>query len=164
MQVVDNMGVDKFCELHDKISLRQGLRPRYKRDLIHRLGAACQAHNAWKIFFAIDAQDRVHGACCIVWSEPAAYYLIGGIDPDLRDSAVGSLLQWEAIKFSSTVARTFDFEVCMMERVERFVRAFGVRQMRYFRISRDRGGSLVRIYRDLRSRAGRFARALGLRR
>ena len=61
---------------------------------------------------------------------------MGGADPELRNSGATSLLMWEAIQFAATVTKKFDFEGSMIESVERFVRAFGARQIPYFQITR----------------------------
>lgn len=61
-----------------------------------------------------------------------------------------SFLTWEAIKFSSGVTKTFDFEGSMIESVERFFRAFGAKQKPYFQVSKI--NSLpYKIYLDARS-------------
>ena len=104
--------------------------------LIMRLYDACSQHHAGKAFFAVDDQNRVHAAVYIVWDDRAAFYLLGGGDPEFRNSGAHSLLMWEAIKFASTVTRSFDFEGSMIEPVERFFRAFGARQAPYHQISR----------------------------
>ena len=60
---------------------------------------------------------------------------MGGGDPDLRNSGAASLCVWEAIKFASTVTKSFDFEGSMHEPIERFFRAFGAEQRPYFEVS-----------------------------
>jgi hypothetical protein len=102
------------------------------------------------MLFAQDAQGRLHAAAYIVWDEQAAYYLMGGADPELRTSGATSLLMWEAIKFASTVTQTFDFEGSMIESIERFFRAFGAKQKRYFRVSKTNSLPL-KMYQDVRS-------------
>ena len=39
----------------------------------------------------------VHAVAYVVWDRSAAYYLMGGGDPELRTSGASSLLMWEAI-------------------------------------------------------------------
>jgi lipid II:glycine glycyltransferase (peptidoglycan interpeptide bridge formation enzyme) len=104
--------------------------------VVMRLYDACSQHHAGKAFFAVDDQNRVHAAVYIVWDDRAAFYLLGGGDPEFRNSGAHSLLMWEMIKFASTVTRSFDFEGSMIEPVERFFRAFGARQVPYHQISR----------------------------
>ena len=71
-----------------------------------------------------------------VWDENAAFYLLGGGDPELRNSGATSLLLWELIMRARAVTNVFDFEGSMIESVERFFRAFGGRQTPYLRVSR----------------------------
>lgn len=162
--VVDDLGLDCFLEINEMTFLRQGRQLPYSRSFLRRLDAACETHGARKILFAVDDKNRVHATCYVVWTEPAAYYLMGGADQDLRASGATSLLLWEAIRFSRTVAGTFDFEGSMLESIEHFFREFGPRQMPYFSVSKDERGPFIRTYAGLRSLAGRSARALGLRR
>ncbi len=89
-----------------------------------------------KNFYVQDKDRKIHAAIYIIWDSNSAYYLMGGSDPDLRNSGATSLCIWEAIKFSSTVVKKFDFEGSMIEPVERFFRAFGAKQMPYLRISK----------------------------
>lgn len=88
------------------------------------------------MFFAEDAQGRIHAAAFLIWNPDRAYYLMGGGDPELRNSGAGSLVMWEAISFASTVSRQFDFEGSMIEPVERFFRAFGGEPVSFFSISK----------------------------
>ena len=88
------------------------------------------------MLFAQDEADRIHAVAYIVWDEHAAYYLLGGSDPDLRTSGAASLLMWEAIMRARRVTDVFDFEGSMLKPVERFFRAFGARQTPYLNVSR----------------------------
>ncbi|MNZ86002.1 hypothetical protein D3C78_1048120 [compost metagenome] len=80
------------------------------------------------MFIAEDDQGRRHAGVYLIWDENSAYYLMGGGDPELRNSGATSLCMWEAIRFSATVTRRFDFEGSMLEPVEHFFRAFGAIQ------------------------------------
>jgi hypothetical protein len=44
------------------------------------------------MFFAQDAEGRIHAALYLVWDASYAYYLLGGADPRLRGSGAQSLL------------------------------------------------------------------------
>lgn len=131
-----DLGLEAFLDLNEMTFQRQGLALPYSRRLVSRLDKACNDHNCRKMFFAEDSQGRLHAAIYIVWDEKAAYYLMGGANPELRNSGATSLLMWEAIQFASTVTQTFDFEGSMIEPVERFFRAFGARQKIFFTISK----------------------------
>ena len=88
------------------------------------------------MLFACDESGRVHAVAYVVWDDAAAYYLMGGGDPELRTSGASSLLMWEAILRARNVTDVFDFEGSMLRPVERFFRAFGGRQIPYLQVSR----------------------------
>ena len=141
LRVVDHLGLERFLDVNELTFRRQSRGLPYSRALVRRLDAACAAREARKIFFAVDNQDRVHGAVYLVWTKSWAYYLMSGADPALRNSGATSLLVWEAIRFAATVSRAFDFEGSMLEPIERFNRGFGGCQKPYFAISREQRGS-----------------------
>lgn len=127
-----DLSLDRFCKVYDLTFLRQGQASRYSRPLLRRVDDALSARECRRIFFAVDAQDRVHAVNYLVWDDSCAYYLMGGADPDLRNSGAQSFLMWEAIQFARTVTRAFDFEGSMVEPIERFFRAFGAKQTPYY--------------------------------
>ena len=129
--------IEGFYELNKKTFSRQGLKPPYSLNFIKTLDAACRARDCRAIFFAEDAMGTRHAAIYIVWDETSSYYLMGGIDPALRNSGAQSLLIWEAIKYCSTKTKMFDFEGSMLRAIEKFFRTFGGRQKPYFYLSRS---------------------------
>ena len=135
LQFRTNPGIDDFLSLSDKTFARQGKKFPYSNDLILRLDKACADKDARRIFIVEDSKGRAHAAVYVVWDRNSAYYLMGGGDPDLRNSGAASLCVWEAIKFASTVTKSFDFEGSMHEPIERFFRAFGAEQRPYFEVS-----------------------------
>lgn len=128
--------LDEFLRLNDKTFARQGRSRPYTDDYVRRIDEACAARGCRRIFVARDPEGRAHAGVYIIWDEESAYYLMGGGDPELRNSGATSLCMWEAIRFASGVTRRFDFEGSMMEPVERFFRAFGAEQTPYFNVSR----------------------------
>ena len=134
--VVDSEApLDDFIELNRKVFQRQSLDMVDDESFIQQLVEAAGQHQSVKWFVAYDDQQRAHAGVLIVWDEHSAYYLMGGGDPELRNSGATSLCMWEAIKFASTVTKKFDFEGSMIEPVERFFRGFGAVQKPYFSIS-----------------------------
>jgi hypothetical protein len=131
-----DLGLDRFLDLNEKTFARQAMRPPYSRELVARIDRSCAEHNCRRLFFAEDSQGELHAAIYLVWDERSAYYLMGGADPDLRNSGATSFLMWEAIQFAATVTKCFDFEGSMIEPVERFFRAFGARQVPYLSVSK----------------------------
>jgi hypothetical protein len=135
LTVRSDLGLGRFQEINDRTFERQGLRRPYPSELVERLDAACAAHDAGGMLFAVDDRDRLHAAIYLVWDVDAAYLLMSGQDPTLRDGAM-SLLVWEAIKHCSTVTKTFDFEGSMIQPIEQFNRSFGARQVPYLFVTK----------------------------
>ena len=136
LEVVVLDDVERFIDINSKTFARQGLRPPHSPDVVKRLDEACATHQARRMFFAMDESRRVHSAVYIVWDDRCAYYLMGGGDPELRNSGASSLLVWEAMRHASKVSRSFDFEGSMGESIERFFRAFGPQQKPYLNVRR----------------------------
>ena len=136
LEVKSNLAIDDFLRINELTFTRQRKSLPYSRDIVLRIDEACQKHNCRKIFFACDSEARIHSAAYLIWTSNTAYYLMGGSDPELRNSGANSLCLWEAIRFASTVAKSFDFEGSMVEPVEHFFRAFGARRMPYFQVTK----------------------------
>lgn len=154
LKVRSDLPLEDFLSLNNLVFKRQGLKMPYSTELVERIDQACSSRYARKILIAEDEEGRHHAGVYIVWDEHSAYYLMGGGDPELRNSGATSLCMWEAIKFSSGVTKRFDFEGSMLEPVERFFRAFGAEQTPYFSISRT-PSKLLKLYfflQDLRGK------------
>ena len=134
--VRDNLNIESFLDLNEATFKRQGMTVPYDRKMVRRLDRACVEHNCRRIFFAEDGRARIHAAIYIIWDDQTVYYLMGGADPDLRNSGAASLLIWEALSFAGKTTKSFDFEGSMMEPVERFFRSFGAIQKPYFKVTK----------------------------
>ena len=126
---------DDFWRLNEKTFIRQGRRPPYSRTQGERIDAACAARNARRIFFAEDGSGAIHAALYLIWDARSAYYLMGGSDPELRQSGALSFLMDAAIRFSATVSERFDFEGSMIPSIERFVHNFGATPQPFLQIT-----------------------------
>ncbi len=149
LKVRDDLTIDDFLHLNKKTFQRQGMAVPYSEDFVKKLDEACVQRNARKILIAEDDQGRRHAGAYIVWDSNCAYYLMGGGDPELRNSGATSLCMWAAIQFAATVTQRFDFEGSMIEPVEKFFRAFGATQTPYFLITKT-PSRLIRTVRFLR--------------
>ncbi len=147
--VVQSNSIDDYLAINRQTFGRQGLKVPYSDDYVRNLDAACSKNGCRKIWLAKDTEGRVHAGAYIVWDSDAAYYLMGGGDPELRTSGAMSLCLWEAILDASKYTKSFDFEGSMIEPIERFVRAFGATQRPYFQISRT-PSRLIRMKEALR--------------
>lgn len=136
LRVRDDLPVTQLFRLNRLVYERQKISLPYSENYITGLDKACAAHDRRKIFMAQDQHGALHAGVYVVWDDESAYYLIGGSDPERRNSGAMSLCLWEAIKFAGTVTRRFDFCGSMIEPVERFVRAFGGVQTPYFTVSK----------------------------
>lgn len=136
LMVHSGLSCDEFLDVNEMTFSRQGMKLPYSRNLVHAIYDACTKKDACRMFFAVDEQGRVHAANFIIWDENSAYYIMGGGDPELRNSGATSLVMWESIRFAATVTQKFDFEGSMIESVERFFRAFGARQVPYFQVTK----------------------------
>jgi Acetyltransferase (GNAT) domain len=156
VEVVEGLGVDRFHAVLSMTYARQGIATPHSLVELERLEAACRSRGAGAMLFARDEAGRVHAVVWVVWDRCAAYYLLAGADPDLRNSGAGSLLVWEAIMRASAVTDVFDFHGSMLAPVERFFRAFGARQTPYLRVSRtDAATSLILATRPALQRIAR---------
>lgn len=134
IRVTDDLALPEFLELNRKTFARQGKQPLASDAVIYRLDRACCTHAGRKIFAGVDALGRVHAAVYIAWAGDTAYYLMGGSEPELRESGAQVLALWEAIRFAGSVVNRFDFEGSMLPQIERVCRGFGATQTPYFSI------------------------------
>lgn len=148
--VEHNASMEDFLALNKRTFARQGMVPPYTDSYLHGIDAACTARACRRIFIARDQEGRAHAGAYVVWDANSAYYLMGGGDPDLRNSGATSLCMWEAICFAATVSQNFDFEGSMIEPIERFFRAFGAEQVPYFKVEKT-NSRLYAVIKKLRS-------------
>jgi hypothetical protein len=127
---------DEFYRLNRLSFQRQGQEPPFSRSLLERHIHALQDHQAVQLFFARDAQGRLHSAAALTRDAGRAYYHLSGDDPELRSSGAGILLvkhamQWAAQEWQAPV---FDFEGSMLPAVEAIRRQFGAAPLPYHRV------------------------------
>lgn len=134
VRVVHDRPPEEFHRVNMLSFARQGLPAPYSMDQFRRLDAALAAAGSRQLFFAVDAQNRVHSVAYLIWDATTAYFLLAGDDPTLRASGAGVLLAWEAICYASEVLGLdcFDFEGSMLPGVERMRVRFGAVQTPYF--------------------------------
>lgn len=151
VQVRTDLGIEDFYALNRLVFKRQGMAMPYTLEQIERVDRACAERDCRRIFLAEDGEGRRHAAVYLVWDENSAYYLMGGGDPELRNSGATSLCMWEAIRFAAGVTRRFDFEGSMLEPVERFFRGFGAEQLAYSSLTKTPSRLLqgARLLREL---------------
>jgi hypothetical protein len=136
VEVVDDLGVDRFHHVLSRTYARQQIPTPHSLVDLARLEAACTPRGAGAMLFARDEAGRIHAVAWAVWDKHAAYYLLAGADPHLRNSGASSLLAWEALVRAREHTDVFDFHGSMLRPVERFFRAFGARQTPYLSVTR----------------------------
>lgn len=141
--------LDEFLLLNRMVFERQNQSVPYSRDFVLSLDAAASSRNARDCLVAVDQEGKLHAGAYIVRNGNTAYYLMGGGDPELRNSGATSLVLWEAICRQPEIVEVFDFEGSMIEPIERFCRAFGAVQTPYFRVSHT-PSKLLRFMNGLR--------------
>ncbi len=142
LKVRTDLDIEEFLLLNKMTFQRQGIKTPYSDAFVRKINNMTIQRMQSKFFIAQDPQGNNHAGVYIIWDNNSAYYLMGGADPRLRNSGATSLCMWEAIKFASTVTKTFDFEGSMIESVERFFRGFGAVQKAYSNITNTPSKSL----------------------
>jgi CelD/BcsL family acetyltransferase involved in cellulose biosynthesis len=146
--------IDDFLKLNALTFARQGRAPSVSEAYMRAIDGACAERGCRAIVVARGPDGRPHAGAYIVWGSGVAYYLMGGGDPELRNSGATSLCMAKAIEISAKHAKVFDFEGSMMEPVERFFRAFGAVQTPLFQITRT-PSRLIRAYLAAQDLLGR---------
>ena len=134
LSVNSKHSIKEFIRLNRMTFERQGKTPPYEEELIIKINNECNYRNCGRCFYAEDQKGNLHSAVYIVWDENSAYYLWGGSDPKFRNSGANSYCLWEAIKFSSSVTKAFDFEGSILKPIEKYFRSFGGKLTPYFHV------------------------------
>lgn len=148
LRVVEKQDISSLIDLLKLTFSRQGLPLPMPIDMLYRVESVCRQNLACKVLLAIDSQDQPHAGMLLVWDANTIYAVLRCSDPVLRNSGASSLLAWEAIKFALSQNKNFDFCGSWVESIERFVRAFGAKQIPFFEISRT-SSQVVKSYRRI---------------
>jgi hypothetical protein len=136
IHIKDDLDLAQFSEVIRKTFARQNRNPLASDEFVCRLDAACSKNAGRKIFAGVDSQGRVHAAVYVAWAGNTAYTLMGGGDPELRQTNAYRLVSWEAMIFASSIAKRFDFVGSMLPQVEPVFRGLGAKQVPYFSITK----------------------------
>lgn len=117
--------IEEVLDVCNKTFERQNLSVPYSREYVKRIADAAAHQNAIDLLIAEGPDGNLHAGAIIVYGHDVAYYILGGGDPELRNSGAATLILWEAILRSRERVRIFDFEGSMIESIERFFRGFG---------------------------------------
>ena len=136
IKIEEENDFNKFLYLQDKTFKRQNYFNFNKKKYLIKIDNFLKKENKRKIFVACDEFGKYHSGVYITWDNNVCYYLMGGGDPALRNSGAGNLCMWHAIKFASTVTKSFDFEGSMIKSIDQFFRKFGAEPKQYFSITK----------------------------
>lgn len=128
--------IEVMIDMQVKTFERQGRKSPSNKEIIRCFDKAAKEHNSRLILQAKDEEGNIHAATYFLYDDERCYYLLGGGDPQYRNSGANSLLIWEGIQFASTKSKIFDFEGSMIEDIERFVRGFGSKEHVYYRVKK----------------------------
>lgn len=156
LRVHSEGSVADFYQLLTLTYERQGQAPPQRSETLDKIINTAISRGSGKLFFAQDNDSKFHSAVFIVWDANSAYYLASGADPELRNSGAGSFCLWEAIKFSATVTKEFDFEGSMVPGIEKYFRSFGGVARPYSRIARYSNPLLALAAHVSRIRSGKI--------
>lgn len=132
--VTSNLPLENFYEINKKTFERQGMDIPYSYEFIKHFDDVMVKNNARKIFFVIDDNGCISANNYIIYDNKSAFYLMGGINNNIKNNGASSLAMWEAIQFCSKVTKKFDFEGSCIRNIEEFFRGFGGIQKMYFNI------------------------------
>ena len=156
LEVINDISYEEFYEVIRKTYTRQKMKIPFSFLEFSRIAQETKLQNSGMTFAAIDNDKNVHAVLFLVWDNNSSYYLLGGRNPEFKNVGAASLCLWEAIKFSSKITKSFNFEGSMVENIERFFRAFGARQKSYFRITKFNSVFVSLLYHYRRFKNGKL--------
>ncbi|NJK84400.1 MAG: GNAT family N-acetyltransferase [Saprospiraceae bacterium] len=134
LTVLEDLDPATFYALNQKSFDRQQIAMPYSLAQFLKHDAALAAHQARKIWYAVDEAQQIHAVAYLIWDKQSSYYHLSGDDTELRSSGAGILLIWKAIQYTANQLQlhTFDFEGSMIPAIEKIRLQFGAIQVPYF--------------------------------
>lgn len=138
VEISKGLAIEDFYDINRKTFERQNIETPYDLSFIKKHDEYLAKKNSREIFYALDADKRIHSALYLTWDANSAYVHMVGEDPEFRNSGAGILLIKEAVLYSKDTLKvdTFDFEGSMIEGVEQVRRSFGAKQKPYSQITK----------------------------
>lgn len=139
VQIQTDMSLKDFYKVQQLTFARQGKDFVIPFSFLEKIDSVLSANQSRKMFFAVDAEGRIHSVAYLIWDQKTAYYLFAGDDPNLRSSGAGIFLIWNAIQYTKNELglNRFDFQGSMMPGIEKVRRSFGAKAVPYFRIWKE---------------------------
>ena len=136
VKVEKGLDIQKFYKINKMTFDRKGMEVPYHLELVKRIDKACADRKQREILYAQDEDGNIHAAIYLVWDKMSIYYIMGGINPDYKNTNATSLLLWEGIKLAGKMKLKFDFEGSMNKDIEKFFSTFGAIQKPFYTISK----------------------------
>ncbi|MGG7213300.1 GNAT family N-acetyltransferase [Clostridium nigeriense] len=137
VQVKKGISIEELYKINKMTFERKNMEIPYSVDLLIKIDKLCNDRNCRESLYAVDENNNVHAVIYVLWDKESMYYLLGGINPDYKNSNATSLLLLEAIKLAGSMGLKFDFEGSMNKEIEKFFSTFGGAQKQYFTITKD---------------------------
>ena len=135
VEVFELRSLEDFLAQNRNVFQRKGMERPFAPTVVERIHRTAADLGRLEMLQAVDGEGRIHAAGLFVWDSTVCYYLLGGTDPDLRNSGAMNLLIFEAFgRAADRGLTTFDFEGSMIEPIEFFFRSFGAAQVPYFAV------------------------------
>lgn len=151
LKVVESDNIGLFYKINSLTFDRKNKKIPYSFSFIERLDKECRKQCCRSILMAEDGNSNYHAAIYLIWDRDCTYYLMGGADPEFRNSGAMSLLIWAGINQAAQRKQSFDFEGSMIEPIEHFFRSFGGEQNHYLQITkRSRKGKFIKLLSEVK--------------
>jgi hypothetical protein len=133
LSVISSTEVNSLYNLKVK---RSKIEPvNYSADYLNKINIATKNNNL--LYYAVDESNKTIAGTLIVYDKSTAYYLLGSVDDEFKNTGALSLLLWRSIKESKKMNIShFNFEGSMIQPIERFFSSFGAKQKIYFEIEK----------------------------
>lgn len=149
LDLVEENSVNNFYGLLEKTYSRQSLKIPFGIELLNRIDCECGNKGIRKVLLAVDQDGNFHAGAYLVWDGSTVYSILRGADPVLRNSGANSLVSWKSIEYAISKNMNFDFCGSWNQSIEKFILAFGAKQVPFFEITKT-NSKLVKVYRSLR--------------
>ncbi|KLO24339.1 hypothetical protein X275_00645 [Marinitoga sp. 1197] len=134
IKIIETDDYKTFYKINKMTFERKKQKISYTLNLVEKIYIKSKERNSVKILFAKDKNNEIHAAGFFVYDKDSVYYLMGGINPEKKDTGAMNLIIYEGIKFAIKNNLNFDFEGSMIESIEKYFRSFGAVQKMYFNV------------------------------
>jgi len=135
VEICEDENIEIFYRLNCKTFERQGMKTPYSLSFIKKFYETCKSYSSVKVFYA-KYEDKYIASSFLVFDHNTVYYLMGGVDMELKNLGGMDMVLYESIKFSIENSKVFDFEGSMVESIEKYFRSYGAVQKPYNQITK----------------------------